>query len=145
MKALMDASERGKEVTALVELKATFDEESNMAWARLLEQSGVNVVHGLPGYKTHVKIGMVVRQEKQGIRRYLHLATGNYNAVTSHTYEDIGIFTCDEAIGEDVSNLFDYLAGVSTNQIYRKLLVAPFQVRLHLGALIRREGWSSPE
>ncbi len=139
VEALMEASMRGKEVTALVELKATFDEETNMAWARLLEQSGVNVIHGLPGLKTHSKMGMVVRQEKEGARRYLHLATGNYNAVTSNTYEDLGMFTCDEAMGEDVSNLFDYLAGISTNQIYQKLLVAPVNLRLRLGALIRRE------
>ncbi len=139
MKALMDASVRGKEVTALIELKATFDEESNISWARLLEQSGVNVVHGLPGFKTHCKIGMVVRQEKEGIRRYLHLATGNYNAVTSRTYEDFGMFTCDEALGEDAKNLFDYLMGYPTKQEYHKMLVAPINLRLRLGALIRRE------
>ncbi|HSB02008.1 MAG TPA: polyphosphate kinase 1, partial [Anaerolineales bacterium] len=139
MEALMDASVRGKEVTALVELKATFDEETNMAWARLLEQSGVNVVHGLPGFKTHCKMGLVVRQEKNGIQRYLHIATGNYNAVTARTYEDFGMFTSDEVMGEDVSNLFDCLTGASPSQPYQKLLVAPFNLRLRLGALIRRE------
>ncbi len=139
VEALMDASMRGKEVTAVIELKATFDEESNMGWARLLEQSGVNVTHGLPGFKTHCKIGMVVRQEKEGIRRYVHLATGNYNAVTSRTYEDFGMFTCDEAIGEEVSNLFDYLLGYSTKHEYQKFLVAPFDLRQRLEALIRRE------
>ncbi|HLO33004.1 MAG TPA: polyphosphate kinase 1 [Anaerolineales bacterium] len=139
VKALLDASVRGKEVTALIELKATFDEESNIGWARLLEQSGVSVIHGLPGFKTHCKVGMVSRQEKGGIRRYMHLATGNYNAVTSRIYEDIGMFTCDELIGEDVTNLFDYLMGYSTNQDYRKLLVAPVNLRQRLAALIRRE------
>jgi polyphosphate kinase len=139
MKALMEASVRGKEVTAFVELKATFEEETNMAWARLLEQSGVNVVHGLPEYKTHAKMGMVVRQEKEGVRRYLHLATGNYNAVTSLAYEDFGMFTCDRVMGEDVANLFDRLTDAPANQIYQKLLVAPFNLRLRLGALIRRE------
>jgi polyphosphate kinase len=129
----------GKEVTALVELKATFDEETNMTWARLLEQSGVNVIQGLPGFKTHCKMAIVTRQEKGILRRYLHLATGNYNAVTSRTYEDIGLFTCDEALNEDVSHLFDYLGSGSTNQSYEKLLVAPFNLRLRLGALIRRE------
>jgi polyphosphate kinase len=139
VKALMDASVRGKEVTALIELKATFDEESNVGWARLLEQSGVNVIHGLSGFKTHCKIGMVVRQEKDGIRRYLHLATGNYNVVTSGTYEDIGMFTCDQALGEDANNLFDYLMGNPTKHEYQKLLVAPFYLRLRLSALIHRE------
>ncbi len=139
VKALMDASVRGKQVTALIELKATFDEESNMGWARLLEQSGVQVIHGLPGFKTHCKIGMVVREEKKGVRGYLHLATGNYNAVTSRIYEDIGMFTCDEVIGEDAANLFNYLMGYSTKQEYQKLLVAPFNLRQQLEALIRRE------
>jgi polyphosphate kinase len=139
VEALMDASMRGKEVTAVIELKATFDEESNMGWARLLEQSGVNVIHGLSGFKTHCKIGLVVRQEKEGIRRYVHLATGNYNTVTSRTYEDLGMFTCDEVIGEDVGNLFDYLMGYPTKQEYQKFLVAPFDLRQRLEALIRRE------
>jgi polyphosphate kinase len=139
VKALMDASVRGKEVTAVIELKATFDEESNMGWARLLEQAGVNVIHGVPGFKTHCKIGMVVRQEAEGLRRYLHLATGNYNAVTSRTYEDIGMFTCDQAMGEDGAKLFDYLMGYSTDDEYQKFLVAPFDLRQRLEALIRRE------
>ncbi|HLO16267.1 MAG TPA: polyphosphate kinase 1 [Anaerolineales bacterium] len=139
VKALMDASVRGKEVTAVIELKATFDEESNMGWARLLEQAGVNVIHGVQGLKTHCKIGMVVRQEKEGLRRYLHLATGNYNAVTSRTYEDIGMFTCDQTMGEDGAKLFDYLMGYSTDEKYQKFLVAPFDLRQRLEALIRRE------
>jgi polyphosphate kinase len=137
--ALMDASMRGKEVTAVIELKATFDEESNIGWAHLLEQAGVNVIHGLPGYKTHCKIGMVVRQEKEGLRRYIHLATGNYNTVTSRMYEDLGMFTCDEKMGEDANNLFNYLMGYPTGQEYQKFIVAPFNLRQRLEALIRRE------
>jgi polyphosphate kinase len=138
-KALMDASMRGKEVTAVIEIKATFDEESNIGWAHVLEQTGVNVIHGLPGFKTHCKIGMVVRQEKEGLRRYIHIATGNYNTVTSRMYEDLGMFTCDEKMGEDANNLFNYLMGYSTEQEYQKFLVAPFNLRQRLEALIRRE------
>ncbi len=138
-KALMDASMRGKQVTAVIEIKATFDEESNIGWAHLLEQAGVNVIHGLPGFKTHCKIGMVVRQEKEGLRRYIHIATGNYNTVTSRMYEDLGMFTCDEKMGEDANNLFNYLMGYSTEQEYQKFLVAPFNLRQRLEALIRRE------
>ena len=139
VKALMDASTRGKEVTAIIELKATFDEESNMGWAHLLEQSGVNVIHGVPGLKTHCKVGMVIRQEKDGLRRYLHLATGNYNTVTSRMYEDIGMFTCDEILGRDTSNLLNYLTGETPVQKYEKLLVAPFNLRERLNAMIQRE------
>jgi polyphosphate kinase len=138
-KALMDASMRGKEVTAVIELKATFDEESNMGWAHLLEQTGVNVIHGLPGFKTHCKLGMVVRQEKNGLRRYLHLATGNYNTVTSRMYEDLGMFTCDEKMGEDANTLFNYLLGYPVAEEYQKLLIAPTHLRRRLEALIRRE------
>jgi len=137
--ALLEASERGKQVAVLVELKARFDEESNIGWARMLEQAGVHVVYGLVGLKTHSKIAMAVRQEGDGIRRYIHLATGNYNAITSRIYEDIGLFTCDEAIGADSSDLFNYLTGYSTKQDYRKLLVAPVNLRQRLEVLIRRE------
>ena len=137
--ALLEASERGKQVAVLVELKARFDEESNIGWARKLEQAGVHVVYGLVGLKTHSKIGMVVRQEADGIRRYVHLATGNYNSVTSNIYEDIGIFTCDEAIGADATDLFNFLTGYSTQQDYRKLFVAPVNLRQKLSALIQRE------
>lgn len=139
VEALLEASERGKQVAVLVELKARFDEESNISWARKLEQAGVHVVYGLVGLKTHSKIGMVVRQEADGIRRYIHLATGNYNTVTSNIYEDIGIFTCDEALGEDATDLFNFLTGYSTQQDYRKLLVAPLNLRQRLSALIQRE------
>jgi polyphosphate kinase len=137
--ALLTASEHGKQVAVLVELKARFDEESNIGWARKLEQAGVHVVYGLVGLKTHSKIAMVVRQEGGGIRRYVHLATGNYNSVTSNFYEDIGVFTCDEAIGADATDLFNYLTGYSTQQEYRKLLVAPVNLRQKLAALIERE------
>jgi polyphosphate kinase len=139
VKALMDAAVRGKEVTAVIELKATFDEESNISWAYLLEQSGVNVVHGLPGFKTHCKIGMVIRQEKEGIRRYVHLSTGNYNTVTTRMYEDIGMFTCDPVLAQDATNLIKYLTGENMNQKYQKILAAPFNLRERLGTLIRRE------
>jgi polyphosphate kinase len=141
VKALMDASIRGKEVTAVIELKATFDEESNINWAHQLEHSGVNVVDGLPGFKTHSKMGLVVRQEKEGLRRYLHLSTGNYNTVTTRMYEDFGMFTCDPLLGQDVANLFKYLTGEANGaeQKYQKALVAPFHLRQRLEALIRRE------
>ena len=139
VEALMDASTRGKEVTAVIELKATFDEESNMGWAHLLEQAGVNVVHGLPGLKTHSKIGMILRQEKEGLVRYVHLGTGNYNTVTSRMYEDLGMFTCDTSIGEDAATLFNYLTGQPSEQKYRKLWIAPFNLRQQLGQMIRRE------
>ncbi|MGE5463899.1 MAG: polyphosphate kinase 1, partial [Syntrophothermus sp.] len=139
VKALMDAAMRGKQVTAVIELKATFDEESNMGWAHLLEQSGVNVVHGLPNLKTHCKLAIVTRQEKDGIHRYLHLATGNYNAHTSRMYEDLGMFTCDPTLGEDAATVMSYLTGESREQEYRKLLVAPFNLRRRLKELIQRE------
>lgn len=139
VEALLEASERGKQVAVLVELKARFDEESNIGWARKLEQAGVHVVYGLVGLKTHSKIGLVVRKEGEGIRRYVHLATGNYNAVTSSIYEDIGIFTSDPAIGIDASDLFNFLTGYSTQHMYRKLLVAPVNLREQFESLILRE------
>jgi polyphosphate kinase len=139
VEALLEASERGKQVAVLVELKARFDEESNISWAKMLEEAGVHVVYGLVGLKTHCKVTMVVRKEGDGIRRYLHLGTGNYNAVTARIYEDIGIFTCDEAMGSDVTDLFNYLTGYSTKQHFKKLLVAPVNLRTGLEKLIRRE------
>lgn len=139
VEALLEASERGKEVAVLVELKARFDEQSNIEWARTLEEVGVHVVYGLVGLKTHSKIAMVIRKEGGGIRRYTHLATGNYNPNTARIYEDLGLFTCDEAIGADATNLFNYLTGYSANQKYEKLLVAPVNLRLRIEALIRRE------
>jgi polyphosphate kinase len=139
VESLLEASERGKQVAVLVELKARFDEESNIGWARTLEQAGVHVVYGLVGLKTHCKVAMVVRQEGEGIRRYVHLATGNYNYVTSMTYEDIGLFTCDEAIGEDATELFNFLTGYSGKRGYHKLWVAPVNLRQKLEDRIRRE------
>jgi polyphosphate kinase len=139
VESLLEASERGKQVAVLLELKARFDEESNIGWARKLEQAGVHVVYGLMGLKTHCKIGLVVRREGDGIRRYVHLATGNYNAITSSIYEDMGMFTADEAIGTDATDLFNYLTGYSTQQEYKKLLVAPLNLRERLESMIQRE------
>jgi len=139
VEALLEAVERGKQVAVLVELKARFDEESNIGWARALEEAGVHVVYGLVGLKTHCKISMVVRKEGEGIRRYLHLATGNYNAVTSRVYEDMGMFTSDEDMGADATDLFNYLTGYSTKQSYKKLLVAPVNLRNKISSLIKRE------
>lgn len=139
VEALLEASERGKQVAVLVELKARFDEESNIGWAKMLERMGVHVVYGLVGLKTHCKVTMVIRKEGEGIRRYLHLGTGNYNAVTSRIYEDMGIFTCDEMMGADVTDLFNYLTGYSTKRDFKKLLVAPINLRSGLETLIRRE------
>jgi polyphosphate kinase len=122
-----------------VELKARFDEESNIEWARALERSGVHVVYGLIGLKIHSKVALVVRREQDRIARYVHIATGNYNAITAHTYTDMGIFTCDEAIADDVSDLFNYLTGYSYKADYQKLLVAPVNLRQRMEALIERE------
>ncbi len=137
--ALLEAAENGKQVAALVELKARFDEESNIGWARTLEKEGVHVVYGLLGLKTHSKVAMVIRKEGDGIRRYLHLATGNYNAITALTYEDIGMFTCDDEMGSDATDLFNYLTGYSSKMEYSKLLVAPINLRSRMEELINRE------
>lgn len=139
LEALMEALENGKQVAVLVELKARFDEESNIEWARALEKQGVHVVYGLVGLKTHCKVTMVVRQEEGTIRRYLHLATGNYNVVTARLYTDIGMLTCDEELGADVTDLFNYLTGYSAKRNYTKLLVSPVNLRDRFEALIRRE------
>jgi len=139
VKALMEARENGKQVTVLVELKARFDEESNIEWAKALEREGVHVIYGLLGLKTHSKIALVVRQEGERIRRYMHLATGNYNTVTAQLYEDIGLFTCDEDIGADATDLLNYLTGYSAKKDYRKLLVAPINLRDRMNVLIERE------
>ncbi len=137
--ALLDAIENGKEVAVMVELKARFDEESNIEWARALEREGVHVVYGLLGLKVHSKVALVVRREGDAIRRYLHLGTGNYNPATARLYTDLSLFTADEAIGADVSDLFNYLTGYSANMEFRKLLVAPKMLRPGIAALIRRE------
>ncbi|NJD59840.1 MAG: polyphosphate kinase 1 [Anaerolineales bacterium] len=137
--ALLEAAENGKQVAVLVELKARFDEESNIVWARMLEKEGVHVVYGLLGLKTHSKVAMVIRKEGEGITRYLHLATGNYNAITAQIYEDIGMFTCDPQMGADATDLFNYLTGYSSKKEYLKLLVAPINLRSQMTALINRE------
>ncbi len=137
--ALMLARENGKQVAALVELKARFDEESNIGWARALENAGVHVVYGLVGLKTHCKICLVVRKEMDGIRRYVHLSTGNYNTITARLYTDMGYLTSDEAIGEDASDIFNMLTGYSNQESYQKFLVAPTSLRPNLLRLIERE------
>ena len=137
--ALLEAAENGKQVAVLVELKARFDEESNIGWARKLEKEGVHVVYGLLGLKTHSKVALVIRKEGLGIRRYLHMATGNYNAITAQVYEDIGMFTCDEDMGADATDLFNYLTGYSSKKEYLKLLVAPINLRRRMEELIKRE------
>ncbi|MBS3782815.1 MAG: polyphosphate kinase 1 [Anaerolineae bacterium] len=137
--ALMDARENGKQVAVLVELKARFDEENNIVWARSLEEAGVHVVYGLVGLKTHAKICLVVRHERDGIRRYVHMATGNYNDVTARVYADLGYFTCDRDLGTDLSDLFNALTGYSRKDEYRKLLVAPGRMQEQIVARIDRE------
>jgi len=129
----------GKQVAVLVELKARFDEESNIEWAKLLEQEGVHVTYGLLGLKTHSKIALVVRKEGDHIRRYVHMATGNYNHITAQLYEDIGMFTSDDDIGADATDLFNYLTGYSAKEDYRKLMVAPVQLRDKFKELIDQE------
>ena len=129
VEALLDAREEGKQVAVLVELKARFDEERNIEWARALESEGVHVVYGLLGLKTHAKVALVVRREGDRIRRYIHLSTGNYNAVTAQQYTDLGLLTCDDEIGADATDLFNYLTGYSAKTDYRKLLVAPINLR----------------
>ncbi|MBC8507243.1 MAG: polyphosphate kinase 1 [Anaerolineales bacterium] len=140
VKALLRARrDYGKQVAVLVELKARFDEESNIEWAKMLEREGVHVTYGLLGLKTHSKIILVVRKENDHIRRYIHLGTGNYHHVTAKLYEDMGMFTCDEEIGADATDLFNYLTGYSAQREFRKLLVAPINLRKRLEELIHRE------
>src|SRR5688500_8205638 len=135
--SLMHASRLGKQVTALVELKARFDEENNIEWARRLENEGVHVVYGISTLKTHSKVLLVVRREKEKLTRYVHLATGNYNPVSARVYTDIGLLTCDPEIGEDASNLFNFLTGYSQQNNYKRLIVAPLNLRERLLKLIR--------
>jgi polyphosphate kinase len=137
--ALIRASEQGKQVTALIELKARFDEEHNIEWARKLDEAGVHVVYGILGLKTHGKCTLVVRREGDVLRRYVHIASGNYNPTTSCTYTDLGMFTCDDAIGRDATELFNYFTGFSEQTEYRKLMVAPVNLREKLNALFDRE------
>ena len=137
--ALIAAAENDKQVAVLVELKARFDEENNIQWARKLEQSGVHVVYGLAGLKIHTKIVMVVRQEEDHIRRYVHIGTGNYNPRTARIYTDLGLLSCRPELGADLADLFNFLTGYSRQQSYRKLLIAPVNMRPHFIKLIRRE------
>ena len=137
--ALMEARQNGKQVAVLLELKARFDEENNIEWARKLEDEGVHVVYGMLGLKTHAKVCMVVRREPEGIYRYLHLGTGNYNPTTSRIYTDFSFFTCDKVMGEDVTDLFNALTGYSKKDTYAKLLVAPGGIREQLLKRISRE------
>ena len=137
--ALIAAAVNGKQVSVLVELKARFDEENNIYWARRLESVGVHVVYGLVGLKTHSKIIMVVRREQDSIRRYVHIGTGNYNQKTARTYTDLGLFSCREDLGSDVTDVFNFLTGYSRQKSYRQLLVAPVNMRDRFDALIRRE------
>jgi polyphosphate kinase len=126
-------------VTALVELKARYDEENNIVWARELEKAGVHVVYGIVGLKTHCKAALVVRRERGGVQRYVHLSTGNYNPTTARIYTDLGLFTADPAFGDDVSELFNLLTGYSRTRRWRKLVVAPVDLRDRVIALIDRE------
>lgn len=139
VKSLIQASEMGKQVTALVELKARFDEGNNIEWARRLENEGVHVVYGVHALKTHSKVLMVIRREKDKLHRYIHLATGNYNPTTSRMYTDLGLLTSDEQIGQDATNLFNFLTGYSQQKSYHHLLVAPINLRETLLKLIKRE------
>jgi polyphosphate kinase len=136
IRSLIRAAELGKQVVALVELKARFDEELNITYARELEQAGVHVVYGVVGLKTHAKISLVVRREQSGVRRYAHVGTGNYNPVTARLYEDIGLLTADQDIGADLTDLFNLLTGYSRQGEYRKLLVAPDYLRPQMRELI---------
>jgi polyphosphate kinase len=127
--ALIDAAEAGKQVLALVEIKARFDEQANISWARKLEQAGVHVVYGIVGLKTHCKLSLVVRQEVDGLRRYCHIGTGNYHPRTARYYEDLGLLTANEQVGEDLSKLFNQLSGYAPKSTFKRLLVAPRSVR----------------
>ena len=137
--ALIDAAQAGKQVLALVEIKARFDERANISWARKLERQGVHVVYGLVGLKTHCKLSMVVRDDGERLRRYVHIGTGNYHPKTARLYEDMGLLTTDPAVGEDVSNVFNVLSGYSMNTTYQRLLVAPHSIRTGLVERIERE------
>ena len=139
VRALVEAAQRGKQVVVVMELKARFDEANNIAWSRTLERAGVHVVYGLVRLKTHAKTALVVRREADGIRRYVHLGTGNYNSKTARVYTDLGLLTSSPSIGADVSDLFNYLTGFSRQRLYRKLLVAPGNMRNRFIELIDRE------
>ena len=139
VRSLVRAAEAGKQVAALVELTARFDEQSNIAWARVLEQAGVHVVYGVVGLKTHAKVSLVVRDEGDRIHRYCHVGTGNYHPVTARLYEDLGLLTADEEVTADVADLFNYLTGYSAQESYSRILVAPLTLRDGLLEQIERE------
>lgn len=139
VQALLDAQREGKQVTVLVELKARFDEENNIEWAKALEDEGVHVVYGLPGLKTHCKLTLVIRRERLGLRGYVHVGTGNYNAGTARLYTDMGLFTTNADVVHDAANLFNFLTGFSNQREYKALLVAPISAREGLGERIERE------
>jgi polyphosphate kinase len=137
--SLVAARDADTQVAVLVELKARFDEENNIEWARALETAGVHVVYGLIGLKTHCKVLLIVRREGNGIRRYLHLGTGNYNATTARIYTDYSLMTADPDLGADATDLFNYLTGYSRQTVFRKMLVAPINLRQRIAAMIARE------
>lgn len=137
--ALIDAAQAGKQVLALVEIKARFDEQNNISWARKLEQAGVHVVYGIVGLKTHCKLSLVVRQEADGLRRYCHVGTGNYNPKTARLYTDLGLLTCDPTVGQDLTRLFNQLSGYAPQSRFQRLMVAPRSIRPGLIARIDRE------
>jgi polyphosphate kinase len=138
-RSLIRAAERGKQVAVIVELKARFDEGANIEWARALETAGVHVAYGFVGLKVHAKTLLIVREEADGLRRYCHIGTGNYNSRTARTYEDLGLLTCDPDIGSDLTQLFNELTGYGRNVDYRRLLVAPRMLRSGIVELIRGE------
>ena len=143
--SLIECAEQGKQSVCLVELKARFDERRNIEWSREMEEAGVHVVHGFPDLKIHAKMTLVVRREQDGLRRYVHIGTGNYNASTARVYEDVGLFTADEEISADVADLFNYVTGFGRPQRFRKLLVAPFTMRARLVEEIRRVAAAAAE
>jgi polyphosphate kinase len=143
--SLIRAAENGKQVAAIVELKARFDEEANIGWARALEEAGVHVVYGIVGLKTHSKTALVLRREEDGVRHYCHVGTGNYNSKTARVYEDIGLLTADQEVGSDVGELFNYLTGFSRHADYRQILVSPVTVRKRIMAMIEEQTEAGPQ